>query len=115
MNKYQIVLDKFINDGHRLTHRERHEFGAILQELVDKENKYQAIEEELGISLPILFKALKNGVCIQEEGCFECTAIYFHLLERKFVIGCANKENMGYELLKDYGKTWWLKEDLKSE
>lgn len=37
MNKYQIVLDKFINDGHRLTHRERHEFGAILQELVDKE------------------------------------------------------------------------------
>ena len=37
MNKYQTVLDKFINDGHRLTHRERHEFGAILQELVDKE------------------------------------------------------------------------------
>lgn len=37
MNKYQTVLDKFINDGHRLTHRERKEFGAILQELVDKE------------------------------------------------------------------------------
>ena len=37
MNKYQTVLTKFIEDGHRLTHRERHEFGAILQELVDKE------------------------------------------------------------------------------
>ena len=36
MNKYQKVLDKFINDGHRLTHRERNEFGAILQELVEQ-------------------------------------------------------------------------------
>lgn len=37
MNKYQTPLTKFIEDGHRLTHRERHQFGAILQELVDKE------------------------------------------------------------------------------
>lgn len=44
-NKYQTVLTKFIEDGHRLTHRERHEFGAILQELVDKETPIKPIRK----------------------------------------------------------------------
>ena len=54
MNKYQEVLDKFINDGHRLTHRERNEFGAILQELVDKATPKKPIrfKDKFYISLP---------------------------------------------------------------
>lgn len=55
MNKYQTVLDKFINDGHRLTHRERNEFGAILQELVDKETPKEVINTGLVIQCPKCF------------------------------------------------------------
>lgn len=47
MNKYQTVLTKFIEDGHRLTHRERHQFGSILQELVDKKEKLKSILTEM--------------------------------------------------------------------
>ena len=85
-------------------------------ELAQKLGQYEDLEEELGIDLITLFKALKNGVCIQEEGYFGCPDIYFHLLVMEFVIGWANKENMGYELLKDYGKTWALsRNDLEEQ
>lgn len=65
--------------------------------------------------LKVVFKALKEGCHIKDEGYFECPDIYFHSLEMEFVIGWANKDNMGYELLKDYGKTWWLKGEKKHE
>lgn len=104
-------LENFRNTYDKYDGIESSEFEKICDELIE----YKALEEELGISLPILFKALKNGVYIQDEGYFECPDIYFHLLIMEFVIGWANKDNIGYELLKDYGKTWWLKEDLKSE
>lgn len=83
---------------------------------INKLGTLEDLEAELGIDLITLFKALKNGVCIQEEGYFECPDIYFHSLEMEFVIGWANKENMGYELLKDYGKTWALdRNDLEEQ
>ena len=80
----------------------------------NKLGRLEDIEEELGIDLVALFKALKCGVCIKDEGYFNNTDIYFHPLEMEFVIEWANKDNMGYECLKDYGKTWALtKEELE--
>lgn len=76
--------------------------------LKTKEQIYNELTEELGYPLDVVFKALKEGCYIQDEGYFECPDIYFHPLEMECVIGWANKDNMGYELLKDYRKTWWL-------
>ena len=90
---------------------------ATLQELVDKESKYKTLEEELGISLPILFKALKNGI----QGYKSIESLYYDETNKIWYIECIYKYGdygMHYTdalALKDYGKTWWLKEDLKSE
>lgn len=81
-------------------------------EIATKLGQFEDLQDELSCPLDVVFKALKNGCHIQDEGYFDCPDIYFHPLEMEFVIGWANKNNMGYELLKDYKKTWWLKEDL---
>ena len=74
------------------------------------------LEEELGISLPILFKALKDGVCYrghknQIECCSKPRLYYSNLNCFCFDI------NFGYWklMLEHYNEIWWLKEDLKSE
>ena len=88
----------------------------LFKDIYCKLELLENIEEELGIDLVTLFKALKCGVCIKDEGYFNNTDIYFHPLEMEFVIEWANKDNMGYECLKDYGKTWALtKEELENE
>ena len=87
-----------------------------LQELVDKESKYQSLEEELGISLPILFKALKNGIIVElddEKDELDGWRLSISFEQKCFVfINFWGKFGIDF---KDYGKTWWLKEDLKSE
>ena len=81
----------------------------------NKLGKLEDLEEQLGCPLDVVFKALKIG-------------IYTHLKNRnredltKYF--CLNLYNLDTELylgnpiifvnLKDYKKTWWLKED-KSE
>lgn len=75
--------------------------------------KYKLLEEELGIDLLTLFKALKDGIYSKQYG---------HLFVEHFVLKhdkelhcrptyCAEIRFA----LKDYGKTWWLKEDIKDE
>lgn len=84
-----------------------------LQAIYDKLFDLEDIEEELGIDLVTLFKALKNGIWVKYDADFgftgkpkivikkdKCTEIC--LREKKWWI----QENDF--LLKDYGKTWAL-------
>ena len=95
----------------------------------DKLSRLEDIEEELGIDLVTLFKALEQGawfvdkrnkniffakctLCSKLDGKFECTQEEmkfngFIILEQLF--------GLGYEL-KDYGKTWALtREELETQ
>lgn len=95
-------------------------------EVIKKFHQIQKIEEELGIDLITLFKALKDGVWTNQEqyyGDEEQGKIRFFkvrlLLEEK-AIGCIhNSMWKGEEVIrtlyfKDYGKTWSLaKENLE--
>ena len=90
-----------------------------LQAIYDKLFEIEDIEEELGVDLLTLLKALKDGVWVKySPTIIEHKTWYVHLLDN--CIGW--KENSGslYDNdrvenrpLKDYGKTWALtKEEL---
>ena len=90
--------------------------GSNVARLLQIVGKYEDLEEELGISLPILFKALKNGIYFKTPHNYE---VYVH--GNALMIDMETKQikwnyTGGKANLKDYGKTWELcKEDLKSE
>lgn len=103
------------------------EFKSIRKDL-ELLKQYKTIEEELGIDLITLFKALKNGIWTNQEqtyGDAKQGKIRFFkvvlLLEEKS-IGCIhNSIWKGEEVikrlyLKNYRKTWALrKEDLEND
>ena len=118
MSKYEKALNNV-----RKFEREHNmsKFGDVvpqpnsdtLQELVDKETEYQSLEEELGIDLITLFKALKDGIYSKQYG---------HLFVEHFVLKhdkelhcrptyCAEIRFA----LKDYGKTWWIDKPKECE
>lgn len=77
----------------------------------EKLGQLEDIEEELGIELITLFKALKNGICTMRG--FEYPTL---------IIDYSKDNPLGFNFLlkgqivlfKDYGKTWALtKEELK--
>lgn len=104
----------------RLTRKDFKYDGNITQgmKIYNKLFDIEDLEEELGIDLITLFKALKEGIVAVDENyeCYELSKItgqeielnvFLKRLEIKFV-GCWN--------LSDYGKTWALrKEDLEDE
>ena len=76
---------------------------------MQENKKYKEIEEELGINLITLFKALKEGIyCIDFDNqdikkfkahlCFNSTSKQFYWYG----------SNIGYPDLKDYDKNWSL-------
>lgn len=103
-----------VNDAYYV--KEPRHLNEDTWELVQKLGTLEDIEEELGISLPILFKALKNGIIAESDDekdeldgwrmsiYFEQKCFVLHTFWGKFRID-----------FKDYGKSWWLKEDLKNE
>lgn len=81
------------------------------QEQESENAKYKQLEEQLGIDLLILFKALNNGVYYrnaQKEICF-AKPKSLALTNLSLRVNYST-----YKWLYDYKKTWWLKED-KSE
>jgi len=109
----------------RLTERDEDGYIHIIYKcsLVDcynKLGKLEDIEEELGIPLEVLFKALKDGIYVQGED--EDGHLYITKLEN-YKIGlnwCKVSKSWGLSAFatKDYGKTWWLdkpKEKLENE
>lgn len=85
------------------------------------------IEEELGIDLITLFKALRNGIWTNQEQCYgdekqgKIRFVQVKLLEENAVGYIHNSMWMGKEVIrtlyfKDYGKTWALtKEELEND
>ena len=76
--------------------------------------QYKDIEEELGIDLITLFKALKNGIWIYDtNGIKMSTDLFTNGLTFNY---CEQPSIQYYDrlfYLKDYGKTWALtKEEL---
>ena len=84
---------------------------GMVKKAIDKLGQLEDLEEELGIELITLFKALKNGIWIYDNGSPFFTSrikLSWHL----DAIYCDTSDT--YVLLKDYGKTWALtKEELE--
>lgn len=112
MNRLTInQLENYRNTYDRFDGIESSEFEKICDELIE----YKALEEELGISLPILFKALKDGIYIKQDdvGVHSSPRLYFSYDYKCYCFEICF--GAWVVKLKDYGKTWYLKEDLKSE
>lgn len=82
--------------------------GACVQKLGELED----IEEELGIDLPTLFKAIKFPIYVKEEGItYWCSNRLMSVLTAYYAI-VIGKDT--FLKTKDYGKTWALtKEELE--
>lgn len=77
--------------------------------------KYEAIEQEIGIPLEVLFKALKDGVYIKERYIKpnDFGLIYNNEYGWLFSIKTYMYDSL-YIIIKDYGKTWALtREELE--
>ena len=94
--------------------------------VMNKLGQLEDIEEELGIDLITLFKALKNGIWAKYKTQHnEEQVIYLGMIPVRFryypTISLKNREfafecDKQYWKLKDYGKTWALtKEELENE
>ena len=94
----------------------------------NKLGKLEDIEEELGIDLITLFKALKDGIWTNQEQWYgdekqgKIRFFQVRLLLEENAIGCIyNSMWKGEEVIrtlyfKDYGKTWALtKEELEND
>ena len=90
------------------------------QMCVDKLGTLENIEEELGIDLITLFKALRNGIWTNQEQCYgdekqgKIRFFQVRLLLEENAVGCIHnsmwkgKEVIRTLYFKDYGKTWAL-------
>lgn len=81
----------------------------IIRKMTHKLGQLEDIEEELGIDLLTLFKALKQGYIWYDEEKYKIECLYvkpqIHLYVADGVGGC---------YMEDYGKTWALtKEELE--
>ena len=93
---------------------------SVTNDIIDKLGQLEDIEEELGIDLITLFKALKNGANFSGKN-EKAMGIPFEHIEHspQLVYGFFKQEwrllASGYERkVADYGKTWSLnKEDLQ--
>lgn len=91
-------------------------FGRITDDMIfNKLGKLEDIEEELGIDLITLFKALKDGVFINEDG-----SVYKDYIKsiEYWLDGWGFISNDDYidVLFKDYGISWALTEkELKND
>lgn len=76
-----------------------------------KLGQLEDIEEEIGIDLITLFRALKNGFNAEHRYIQQC---YICFIDGEWAI--VNLKNDEWWLLKDYGKTWALdKNELTKE
>lgn len=83
------------------------------QEFINKLGKLEDLEEELGCPLEVVFKALKEGIWVEEYNSFEKHNVRGIGLKGLEVIDnlCSYGECDFTCYYKDYKKTWWLKED----
>ena len=88
---------------------------------VDKLGKLEDIEEELGIDLITLFKALKKGVYVKYDSDFGMTGKPNIKIVKDNATGVCYRDKKWYiqeadTLIKDYGKDWALtREELEDD
>ena len=95
------------------------------EEIFNKLGKLENIEDELGVPLEVIFKALKDGVYKKINNqiwkCYDLD-IHYNISEQKYMLNAYSIENIetfeaSYETtiyIEDYGKTWFLtKEELE--
>lgn len=89
--------------------------------LWDSLQKFRAIEQELGIPLEVLFKALKEGVWMKSLNYKDKTISYhkecvLSYKLREWILWIGEYENTFMREVKDYGKTWALtREELEND
>lgn len=92
----------------------RFDLGNLQQvdiKAMNKLGKLEDIEEELGIDLITLFKALKNGIYKKGRNNLKGLILYSKMPMFSFY-----HKTIDAELIEDYGKTWALtKEELENE
>ena len=86
---------------------------AIKGNAIDKLGQLEDIEDELGIGLSILFKALKDGIWVKtKNGISKHHTIHLHKWQQLKL--CLFYHPYSHLSIKDYGKTWALtKEELE--
>ena len=82
------------------------------EEIFNKLGKLEDIEQELGIPLEVLFKALKDGIYWDYKH-REPEDVSFRLCYKELIVrySCFGETDYEYLELKDYGKTWSLNEE----
>lgn len=104
--------------GFKRERSQKMEERLMIEEKLKAYEKIKNVEEELGIDLITIFKALKNGFYYRKEGAIVHIS-KDDLLLRSGAIHFAGKGLIFAGLFlpfKDYGKTWALtKEELKNE
>lgn len=89
--------------------------------IYEKLQQLENIEEELGIDLITLFKALKVGIFIKNG--WHLKNLDFGIYNDKFAFYSVGANNsmaayLNTFYIKDYGKTWWLekpKDELEND
>lgn len=88
---------------------DKHNYWRDSNYCIEKLGQLEDIEEELGIDLITLFKALKEGIWYKFENA-NIRYIYVNYLDLGFYVDHFVfwlNETSSFNL-KDYGKTWWL-------
>ena len=94
------------------------------QEFINKLGRIEDLEEQIGCPLEVVFKAIKNGIYTNWDWYydeFDINAELAHIDNVYYGVNPFEKISIMFRYkketiidLKDYKKTWWLKED-KSE
>ena len=83
------------------------------EQIIHKLGHLEDLEDKLGCPLEVVFKALKEGIYKKDENIiFEATLRIYN--GEAYLCQPYDDRLLHKVLLKDYGKTWWLKGD-KSE
>ena len=103
-------LTKKINEGFYVSN------APCTDDLKYKLGKLEDLEDELCCPLDVVFKALKDGIYHEfGELLYDGENLKLHYIKKQgwglYPIICDYDEAEGF-YLKDYKKTWWLKEDL---
>ena len=82
------------------------ELIEIVEQDLDRLEKLEDLEEELGIDLLMLFKAFKDGIYSRDYGYL---LVEHFVLKHEKQLHCKPLRIVEYRFaLKDYGKTWAL-------
>ena len=108
------ILDILMNFEHIYAIDDMYDVKKQRSEIIEKDldllEEYRKIEEELGIDLITLFKALKDGIYINEDGSVykDCIKSIEHWSDGW---GFISNDDYIEVLFKDYGISWALTEE----